>query len=80
VSSAETAAAPPPTGRTVTVALIPKAEQALVSACERQGLSEVDVVNRAISLYDWITGEMAAGRDILHRDPQTRLTQLMRLL
>jgi hypothetical protein len=62
----------------ITVALIPKAAADLASLRERAGLSKTDVVNRAISLYEFIDGEMAAGREILVRDGDT--TAMLRLL
>jgi hypothetical protein len=39
---------------------------------------KTDVVNRAISLYEFIDGEIAAGREILVRDGDT--TAMLRLL
>jgi hypothetical protein len=62
------------------VVLIAKAGRDLEAACDREGLSETDVVNRAVSLYEFVTGAMAAGRDILVRDRESGETQLVRLL
>ena len=52
----------------ITVALIPKAAAELALLQERTGLSKTDLANRAISLYEFIDGEMSDGREILVRD------------
>lgn len=48
-----------------TVNLVPKAVKALNAASERTGDSRTDTINRAIQLYDMITGHVADGRKIL---------------
>jgi len=69
----------PVTAVRITVALIPKAAAAFDRLRERTRLSKTDLVNRAISLYEFIDGEMAAGREILVRDTDG-LVQLVKLL
>ena len=54
-------------GQPITVTLIPKVVEELISACERRKLSRVDVVNRAISLYEFLDAERAAGAGLLLR-------------
>lgn len=75
----ESAAAAPVAER-VTVALIKKAAADLAALTERTGLSKTDAVNRAISLYEFIEGQMRAGRNLLTKDRQTGETQLIRFL
>jgi hypothetical protein len=69
----------PPSER-ITVALIPKAVADLQHLQDRTGLSKTDLVNRAISLHEFIDGQTRAGQDLLLRDSKTGETQLVRLL
>ncbi len=64
----------------ITVALIPKASEDLLRLQERTSLSKTDIVNRAISLYEFIESQLQAGRDLIVRDRETGETQLVRLL
>ena len=64
----------------VTVALIPQAGEDLRRLQDRTSLSKTDVVNRAISLYEFIDAELREGRELLIRDPKTGETQLVRFL
>jgi hypothetical protein len=55
-------------GQPISVRLIPAAASDLASACERSQLNRADVVNRAISLYEFLDAERAAGAELrLHR-------------
>ncbi|HEY2579087.1 MAG TPA: hypothetical protein VGI74_22495 [Streptosporangiaceae bacterium] len=47
---------------------------------ERTSLSKTDLTNRAITLYEFIDGQLRGGHDVIVRDPQTKETQLVRLL
>lgn len=69
----------PPSER-ITVALIPKAAADLQRLQDRTSLSKTDLVNRAITLYEFIDEQMRAGRDLLIRDSKAGETQLVRLL
>jgi hypothetical protein len=71
--------APPATAR-ITVALIEKARLDLDRLKDRTGLSITDIVNRAISLYEFVDAQVKDGNDLLVRDQKTRETQLIRLL
>lgn len=53
----------------VNAALIPDAAQALARLIERTGLKQVDVVNRALQVYDLIAGEIHQGKEVLLRAP-----------
>ncbi len=64
----------------ITVALVPKASQALQQLMVSTGLSKTDVVNRAISLYEYVDSETQEGHEFLLRDPKTGETQIIRLL
>lgn len=64
----------------ITVALIPKAGEDLLRLQERTSLSKTDIVNRAISLYEFIESQMQAGKDLIVQDRETGETQLLRLL
>ena len=64
----------------ITVALIPKAAEDLQHLLDRTGLSKTDLVNRAITLYEFIDAQLREGRDLLIRDNRTKETQLVRLL
>jgi hypothetical protein len=53
--------------RVINIALISKAAMDLARTHERAGLSEVDIVNRAITLYDFVDDELASGAQLLLR-------------
>lgn len=63
----------------ITVALVPKAVEDLQGFQGRTCLSRTDIVNRAISLYEFIESQMDAGKDIICRDPKTREMRAVRL-
>ena len=64
----------------ITVALITKAAVDLQRLQARNGLSKTDLVNRAITLYEFIDSQFRQGRDLLIRDLKTNETRLVRLL
>src|SRR6516162_1462410 len=70
----------PPAVERITVALIPKAGDDLQRLQDRTGLSKTDIANRAITLYEFIDGQLRTGRDVLIRDNDTGETQTVRLL
>jgi hypothetical protein len=55
----------------ITVALIPKAAADLQRLQEKTGLGKTDVVNRAISLYEFVDEKIREGREVLVRDKAT---------
>jgi len=59
----------------ITVALIVKASEDLQQLQDRTNHSKTDIVNRAITLYEFIEAQLRAGKDILIRDRKTRETQ-----
>jgi len=64
----------------ITVALIPKAGEDLQHLQDRTGLSKTDIVNRAISAYEFFESQMQAGKDLLVRNPETGETQIVKFL
>jgi hypothetical protein len=68
-----------PLGGHLAVPLTPKAGDELQRLQERTRLSETDVVNRAITLSEFIDAREWAGQEILIRDKKTRETWLVRL-
>lgn len=62
----------------ITVALIPKVAEDLLRLQERTRLGKTDVVNRAITLCEFIDARQWAGQEILIRDRKTRETWLVR--
>jgi len=64
----------------ITVALVPKASDGLQHLIASTGLSKTDVVNRAITLYEYIDSQLQEGRDLILRDAKTGETQIIRLL
>lgn len=64
----------------VTVALIPKAAEDLQELVDRTGLSKTDIVNRAITLYEFFEAQLQAGNDLIVRDKKTGENQLVRFL
>ena len=73
-----TEASVPPVVDRITVALIPRAAGDLQHLQEQTSLSKTDLVNRAISLYEFVNDQLCAGRELLVRDNGT--TQVLRLL
>lgn len=51
----------------ITVALIPMAAASLAALCDRTGLSKTDIVNRALTLYEFADATLAEGSQILVR-------------
>jgi hypothetical protein len=64
----------------ITVALVPKAAGDLTRLQQRTSLGKTDVVNRAISLYEFIQAQLDAENDLIVRDRRTGETQLVRFL
>jgi hypothetical protein len=65
----------------ITIALIPKASEDLQRLQDRTSLSKTDIVNRAITLYEFIDEQLHVDHhDVLIRNNDTGETQLVRLL
>jgi hypothetical protein len=79
VSSSADRAERPATAERITVSLIQKAADDLQRTMERTGWSKTDIVNRALSLYEYLDSRLAAGDDLLVRS-RTGQTELIRLL
>ena len=69
LSASQPQPAPPPVAvdDRVTVALVPKAATDLQSTHERTRMSKTDIVNRAVSLYEFVETEMSAGAELIVR-------------
>ena len=69
MSYRETAAIPTPDTQPdrLTIALIPKVADDLAALRKRSGLSKTDLVNRAITLYEFTDAQIAAGGEVLVR-------------
>lgn len=69
---------PLPSADRITVALVTKAADDLQRLQERSGLSKTDLVNRAISLYEFIDAELGEGADlIIRRDGREHIIKLL---
>jgi hypothetical protein len=64
----------------LSVSLIPRTVEELEQLHEKTGMSKTDIVNRAISLYAFVTEQLDSGQDLLIRDRQTKKDQLIQLL
>jgi hypothetical protein len=64
----------------VTVALVPKAAADLQNTMERTSLSKTDIVNRAVSLYEYVDARLAAGDELLIRSSETGQIEIIKLL
>lgn len=64
----------------ITVALVRKAGEDLQQLQDRTGLSKTDIVNRAITLYEFLDAQLQAGNDLIVRDPKSGESQLVRFL
>jgi hypothetical protein len=69
-----------PVAERITVGLIPKAAEDLRRTQARTGLSKTDVVNRALSLYEFLNERLASGHELLVRRGDTGALELIRLL
>jgi hypothetical protein len=69
-----------PIAERITVALIPKAGQDLGRLQDRTKLSKTDLVNRAITLYEFLDAQQASGYDVLLRNRATGDTQTILFL
>jgi hypothetical protein len=62
----------------ITVVLVAKAAADLKITQERSHLSTTDIVNRALSLYEFVDAELKAGAElIIRRDGQAYQVELM---
>jgi hypothetical protein len=62
----------------ITVALVAKAAADLKKTHDRTRLSRTDIVNRALSLYEFVDAELNAGAElIVRRDGQEHLVKLL---
>jgi hypothetical protein len=61
----------------MTVNLNRRGKTGLTRAMEATGDTKTDIVNRALKLYGRVTGRAAQGDDLLLRDSQGQLTQLL---
>jgi uncharacterized protein (DUF342 family) len=59
----------------ITVALVPKVADELQRLQDRTSLSKTDLANRAITLYEYISDQLSAGKEVLIRDKETGETQ-----
>ncbi|TQM84789.1 hypothetical protein FHX81_7246 [Saccharothrix saharensis] len=62
----------PPVADRVNVALIAEAVEALGKLQDRTGLKKVDLVNRALLIYEFVDSELRAGNQVVLRDPEGR--------
>jgi hypothetical protein len=61
----------------VNVVLTERAAQAIAKIQKRTGLKKVEIVNRALSIYEYIDAEMRTGNELVVRDPQGSEQRLM---
>ena len=69
----------PPTER-ITVALTPRASESLQQLQDRTGQGKSDIVNRAITLYEFVEAQLSAGHELIVRNHVTGENQLIRFL
>ncbi|WP_370943464.1 hypothetical protein AB5J62_30760 [Amycolatopsis sp. cg5] len=53
----------------VNVALIAEAVEAMGKLQERTGMKKVDLVNRALMIYEFVDAELRSGKQVVLRDP-----------
>jgi hypothetical protein len=73
-------APPQALGERITVSLILKAGDDLRRLQERTNLSKTDLINRAITLYEFFDAQLRADHDLIARDNRTGQTHLVRLV
>ena len=72
--------AAPVTARTITTALIERAADDLSWLQGHTGLSETDIVNRAVTLYRFAEEQIAAGKALVVQDPDDGTVLTVQLL
>jgi len=70
----EAADRPPVTDR-ITIGLLPKVSEGLQRLQDKTSMSKTDIVNRAITMYEFIEDQLRVGRDLLIRDSETQEIQ-----
>jgi len=69
---------PVSTSGRITVALIDKAATDLQITHDRTSLSKTDIVNRALSLYEFVDAELRAGGELMvRRDGRDYIIKLL---
>jgi hypothetical protein len=68
-----------PAGNRIVVTLIPQANDNLRQLQVRTSLSRTDLVNRAISLYEFFDAQLRADQEMMLRDSTTGRTKLVRI-
>lgn len=76
--AADRASARPAAADRITITLIPKAAGDLQQAVDRTGLSKTDIVNRAVSLYEYLDARLSHGDELLVRDSESGEIQQIR--
>jgi hypothetical protein len=61
----------------ITVALIRQSADDLQHLQDKTSLSKTDLVNRAITLYEFIDSQLRSGQDLILKDRKTGETQLV---
>jgi hypothetical protein len=62
----------------ITVALVKKASGDLQSTHERTNMSKTDIVNRAVSLYEFVESELSEGAELfIRRDGKDYVIELL---
>jgi hypothetical protein len=62
----------------ITVSLVPKAFADLQRTQDRTHMSKTDIINRAISVYEFIEAELGEGAEIIvHRDGRDHYVKLL---
>jgi len=65
-------------GDLITIALVEKAADDLQRTHERTGMSKTDIVNRAVSLYEFLESELSVGAQlIIRRDDKEYVVELL---
>lgn len=70
----EAADRPPVTDR-ITIGLLPRVSEGLQRLQDETSMSKTDIVNRAVTMYEFIEDQLRAGRDLLIRDSETQEIQ-----
>ncbi|WP_055480403.1 hypothetical protein [Sphaerimonospora mesophila] len=64
----------------ITVGLVARAAEQLQRLQDRTGYSKTDLVNRAITLLEFVDGELAEGNELLLRRKESGETFVVKML
>lgn len=64
----------------VTIGIIPKAWEELITLMQRTRFNRTDVINRAISVYHMVDEQLRNGQELVFRDPKSKKEKIVEII